>query len=295
MFIKQVVFCIFWFTSAIFSLNLFLGGCSTEKPAKSSEKPAPSDPVDDPKTLEALAQRQAAKKHHPTNTDQSHSNPENPEKKQDPSSPSPHEEPSTAPVPAPVPVSDEAPVPPSENVPPPTPSPQPDPILQIHQNKPAECAGCHEKKRPSLTHYPKNDCSLCHQFPSFKGGNFLHDPKPPTCESCHPRPQTAGLRSYPNQGPPQGFDPNDAASLGGGHYRGKDCVSCHQTKKEGAPKFLYTHSTPNPGICLPCHFNQGLNEHQNSQGITLLGLGNCNSCHLHFDAKVRRDFVPGAQ
>lgn len=174
-----------------------------------------------------------------------------------------------------------------------TPTQQEDPILQLHQNKPPECAGCHEKKRLSATHYPKSDCVLCHKYPSFKGGFFAHDPKPETCESCHARPQTTGLRSYPNQGPPANFDPNDPASIGGGHYRGKDCAQCHQTKKEGATAFLFSHSTPNPGVCLPCHYNQGLRQHRNSQNVTLTGSGNCNSCHIHFDAKVLRDFRPG--
>ena len=170
---------------------------------------------------------------------------------------------------------------------------QEDPVLLIHQNKPTQCAGCHENKRLSATHYPKSDCVLCHKYPSFKGGSFSHDPKPESCETCHTRPATTGLRAYPNQGPPPTFNANDPASVGGGHYKGKDCVQCHQTQKEGAIRFQFAHSKPSPGACLPCHYNQGFRRHRNDQNISFAAFGNCNSCHLHFDVNVQRDFEPG--
>ncbi len=172
---------------------------------------------------------------------------------------------------------------------PPTAEPPQNGLLALHQPAPATCNQCHESKRPSLTHYKDHDCASCHKFPSFKGASFSHDPKPATCTGCHTPPAT-GLRAYPNQGPPANFNAADPNALGGRHYVGKDCKECHQTPKEGAAKFVFTHSAPNPQVCLPCHFNNGSGEHQNSQTFMLSGFGNCINCHRNFDVKVRRNF-----
>lgn len=170
-------------------------------------------------------------------------------------------------------------------------TPSEDPVLALHQPMPTTCASCHESKRLTPDHYKGQDCAMCHKYPSFKGGAFAHDPKPATCEGCHARPTTVGLRAYPNQGPPANFDPNDPMAPGSGHYRGKDCSSCHQTPREGATAFVYNHTTPNPGACLPCHFNQGQRRHRNNNNVMLTGFGNCQTCHNNF-ARPNRNFDP---
>lgn len=162
-------------------------------------------------------------------------------------------------------------------------------LLALHENNTNSCVKCHEAKRPSPTHYAGHDCASCHKFPSFKGGFFAHDPKPTSCEDCHARPSMIGRRAYPNQGPPANFNANDPKALGSGHYRGKDCLSCHLTPKEGATAFVFTHTSPNPQACLPCHFNDGLAEHGNRGNVMLSGFGNCQSCHQNF-AKPNRNF-----
>jgi hypothetical protein len=163
-------------------------------------------------------------------------------------------------------------------------------LMALHLNQ-VTCVSCHEKDRPAQPHYGKEDCATCHSFPSFKTVKlFTHDPKPATCEGCHARPTTAGLRSYPNQGPPAGFDPNNKAAPGSGHYVGKDCAACHNSPKEQATSFTFTHSAPRADFCLPCHFNEGRGEHANDNDITLRDFGNCFSCHQNFDRNVQRDF-----
>lgn len=153
------------------------------------------------------------------------------------------------------------------------------------------CAQCHEKNRPAPMHYGKEDCATCHSFPNFTERKlFTHMPKPQTCETCHARPATAGLRAYPNQGPPVGFDPNNKAAPGSGHYVGKDCASCHATPAEGAMTFTFSHSTPKADFCLPCHFNDGRGEHANDPAIILRDFGNCFSCHKNFDRNATRNF-----
>ncbi|SMF26393.1 cytochrome c3 family protein [Pseudobacteriovorax antillogorgiicola] len=156
----------------------------------------------------------------------------------------------------------------------------------------APCAMCHEEDRKSPDHFTGQDCASCHSYPSWAETTvaFSHTPKPETCEQCHQRP-ASGLRAYPNQGPPDGFDP-DANSPGSGHYVGQDCVSCHQTPDEGQPQFVFTHSSPQPGVCLPCHFNDGQGEHLNDGDVMLSDLGNCASCHQNFDANQTRNFEP---
>jgi hypothetical protein len=153
------------------------------------------------------------------------------------------------------------------------------------------CVQCHEKNRPAPMHYGKEDCATCHSFPNFTERKlFTHMPKPQTCETCHARPATAGLRAYPNQGPPVGFDPNNKAAPGSGHYVGKDCASCHATPAEGAMTFTFSHSTPKADFCLPCHFNDGRGEHANDPAIILRDFGNCFSCHKNFDRNATRNF-----
>ncbi len=123
-----------------------------------------------------------------------------------------------------------------------------------------------------------------------KKAAYTHVPKPATCEGCHARPQTVGLRAYPNQGPPIDFLANDPKAIGSRHYLGKDCAECHRTPPEGATAFNFTHSVPKAGFCLPCHFNQGNNEHRGSAEVLLKDFGNCFSCHKNFDVNVSRNF-----
>lgn len=182
--------------------------------------------------------------------------------------------------------------PPSDQPPAPAPSPGPggsaSSTLALHTPQPAACGGCHERKRPSATHYPGKDCALCHKYPSFATGTFLHNPKPTECESCHARPTQAGQRAYPNQGPPAGFNAADPKAIGGGHYVGKDCVQCHETPTANGARFVFSHSSPNPQACLPCHFNQGFAQHGNRQYFT--GFGSCTNCHSNFSVQTGRNF-----
>ncbi len=162
-----------------------------------------------------------------------------------------------------------------------------------HDPEPASCVGCHANKRPAPPHDATGDCVTCHSNPDWKvlkPGAFSHIPKPATCEGCHARPTVVGARAYPNQGPPTGFNPNNAAEAGSGHYVGKDCVSCHGTPPEGSAGWNFTHAKPNPGVCLPCHFNKGNGEHRGESNITLTGFGNCTNCHINYDRTVRRDW-----
>lgn len=120
---------------------------------------------------------------------------------------------------------------------------------------------------------------------------FTHLPKPATCADCHVRPLTVGKRAYPTQGPPAGFNANDPAAIGGKHYVGKDCSSCHRTPAEGATVFSFTHSAPKAEFCLPCHFNRGQTEHaNNNNNVMLQGFGNCFNCHKNFDVNTARNF-----
>lgn len=159
-----------------------------------------------------------------------------------------------------------------------------------HVPTPTSCVGCHEKNRPAAPHIANKDCVGCHAYPSFKRVAFSHLPKPALCEDCHTRPTTVGLRAYPNQGPPAGFNPNDPKALGSKHYVGKDCAACHRTPDEGASAFAFTHSTPKADFCLPCHFNQGRGQHANENRATLSGFGNCFNCHKNFDKNANRSF-----
>lgn len=173
---------------------------------------------------------------------------------------------------------------PSPNEPPPALN-----VSALHNPSPATCAGCHEKKRPSPTHYAGNDCAMCHKFPSFAANaTFTHVPKPTSCESCHARPTRVGTRAYPNQGPPASFVPTDPKAIGGGHYVGKDCVECHETPKPNALKFAFAHSSPNPQVCLPCHYNEGFAQHRARQNF--VGFGACASCHPNFSVTTGRNF-----
>lgn len=175
---------------------------------------------------------------------------------------------------------------------PPPPVDTGDAILAIHTPAPASCINCHENKRPTEpVHYPGKDCVTCHAYPSFKGGFFAHAPKPAVCEECHVRPITVGVRAYPNIGTPANFNPNDPTQPGTGHYRGKDCVSCHATPAENATQFTFAHAKQSPEACLPCHFRDGVGEHQgDNRGVELTGFGNCFNCHRNFDQTVRRDW-----
>lgn len=165
-----------------------------------------------------------------------------------------------------------------------------DPLAALHTGQ-KSCVACHEKDRPAPPHVAKEDCVACHSYPSFKNVQaFSHIPKPPTCENCHARPTTVGLQSYPNQGPPAGFDPNNKNAPGSGHYVGKDCGTCHATPNEGAASFVFSHSAPKPGICLPCHFNDGRGEHDGDDDVMLLDFGNCSSCHQNYDRNATRNF-----
>ncbi len=165
-----------------------------------------------------------------------------------------------------------------------------DSLALLHADQ-KSCVSCHEKSRPAPPHIVKEDCASCHSFPSFKTVKaFSHIPKPLSCEGCHARPATAGLRAYPNQGPPAGFDPNNKASPGSGHYVGKDCAACHNTPNEGATAFTFTHSTPKADFCLPCHHNDGQGEHAGDNAIQLQAFGNCFSCHQNFDRNAARNF-----
>lgn len=167
-----------------------------------------------------------------------------------------------------------------------------DPLLALHVPKPGTCANCHEAKRPAANHYAGKDCAMCHNYPSFKdGAGFTHVLPITNCEECHTRPTTVGLRAYPNQGPPANFDPNNATTPGSGHYRGKDCVSCHQPQSETVKTFTFSHSKPAPGVCLPCHYNDGFGEHGANDGrATYVQLGNCFNCHQNFDRAVDRNW-----
>ena len=166
-----------------------------------------------------------------------------------------------------------------------------DGLAALHAEQ-KSCASCHEKKssrtrslrerrtvRPvtAILRLPiENFSAICR--------------RPSTCESCHARPATAGLRAYPNQGPPIGFDPNNKTTPGSGHYVGKDCSSCHATPAEGGRTFIFSHSTPKADFCLPCHFNEGRGEHVNDTDVILRDFGNCFSCHLNFDRNATRNF-----
>lgn len=163
-------------------------------------------------------------------------------------------------------------------------------LVALHAEQ-KSCASCHEKVRPAPSHFGKEDCATCHSYPSFSSVKlFSHMPKPESCESCHARPAVAGLRAYPNQGPPDGFDPNNKNAPGSGHYVGKECSSCHATPAEGAMAFTFSHSTPKADFCLPCHFNDGRGEHANDPAIILRDFGNCFSCHQNFDRNAARNF-----
>jgi len=162
-----------------------------------------------------------------------------------------------------------------------------------HSPTPATCNSCHEKNRPAAPHIAQRDCASCHAFPSFTRLAFSHTPKPAVCEDCHTRPAAVGQRAYPNQGPPAGFVANDPKAIGGRHYVGKDCASCHRTPDEGANAFTFTHSTPRADFCLPCHFNDGRGEHANDNRATFLEFGNCFSCHRNFDVNVNRNWGRG--
>ena len=164
-----------------------------------------------------------------------------------------------------------------------------DGLLALHEANKNSCVQCHETKRPNANHYPGKDCASCHKFPSFKGASFAHNPKPPRCEDCHARPAQVGRRAYPNQGPPANFNAADKTAAGSGHYVGKDCISCHSTPREGATTFSFSHTSPNPQACLPCHFNDGAEEHRNSARVMLTGFGNCQTCHQNF-ARPNRNF-----
>lgn len=165
-----------------------------------------------------------------------------------------------------------------------------DGLAALHAEQ-KSCVSCHEKNRPAPAHYGKEDCATCHSYPSFANRKlFSHLPKPQSCETCHARPAGLGLRAYPNQGPPLGFDPNNKNAPGSGHYVGKDCASCHATPAEGANAFAFNHSTPKADFCLPCHFNDGQGEHVNDTNVILRDFGNCFSCHQNFDRNATRNF-----
>jgi hypothetical protein len=180
------------------------------------------------------------------------------------------------------------PLPSTQPIPSPMPGPSSSGVASLHSPQPTTCGGCHESKRPAVSHYPGHDCSECHKYPSFVKGTFLHSPKPTECESCHARPTRAGLRAYPNQGPPAGFVATDPKAIGSGHYVGKDCSQCHETPSTTATKFAFSHSAPNPQTCLPCHFNQGFAQHGNRQYFT--GFGTCTNCHSNFSVQTGRNF-----
>ncbi len=164
-----------------------------------------------------------------------------------------------------------------------------------HDPMPQSCAGCHQETRPPLPHVSGGDCAQCHSFPDWKVVKldaYKHEPKPEACVGCHLRPTQVGNRAYPNQGPPAGFDQNNSNELGSAHYVGKDCGSCHLTPPEGATEWEFTHSKPNPAVCLPCHYNSGRREHNGENGVTLIGFGNCASCHNNFDRSTGRNWRP---
>lgn len=153
----------------------------------------------------------------------------------------------------------------------------------------APCNQCHENDRPETNHVQNGDCVNCHSFPDWNlvsTANFSHLPKPDQCESCHLRPES-GLRSYPNQGPPANSVEDDD---GFKHYAGKDCISCHLTPDEGEQSFVFNHSQPQANFCLPCHFNEGQEEHINEDFAQLSGFGNCYECHTSFDVQNNRSF-----
>lgn len=162
-----------------------------------------------------------------------------------------------------------------------------------HDPTPESCLTCHAEDRPEAPHPVDGDCVSCHSYPNFKNligaASFNHEPKPEACEGCHNRPAELGARAYPNQGPPVDFDANDPLSEGGGHYRGKDCLACHQTPAEGATGFSFNHSQPRAEFCLPCHFNDGAAEH-NGNNVMLSSFGNCFMCHQNFDQNANRNW-----
>lgn len=126
--------------------------------------------------------------------------------------------------------------------------------------------------------------------PTANPSPFSHVPKPETCEDCHQRPEN-GLRAYPNQGPPSNFAEN-ADYPGSRHYIGKECNECHGTPDEGSNIFTFRHSTENPNACLPCHYNEGQEEHLNDVDIVFSEFGNCASCHQNFNVDQTRNFDP---
>lgn len=160
-----------------------------------------------------------------------------------------------------------------------------------HTPAPAYCQECHGGQRPVTPHVQTGDCVDCHTHPAWKSATtaFTHTPKPDSCEACHTRPAQTYLRAYPNQGPPANYTANTDYP-GSGHLKGKDCVSCHLTPPEGVAAFSFSHSKPNPGVCLPCHFNKGQQEHNNDANVQLTGFGNCNDCHKNFDKAANRNW-----
>ena len=167
-----------------------------------------------------------------------------------------------------------------------------DPILKLHTPAPKECGSCHEDDRPTTDHYQDRDCASCHSYPDFKVAEFSHEPAlVENCNECHERPGL-GLRSYPNQGPPLGFNPDNPQEYGSGHYVGNPCTTCHLSPYQGAETFAFSHSEPSVKFCLPCHYNSGQEEHSTDPTINFTQEGNCGTCHTNFDVNNNRSFDP---
>lgn len=170
-----------------------------------------------------------------------------------------------------------------------------DDSLEADKNKhfTENCSECHEDKRPLGDHIQSFDCMSCHNYPSWSPSQnftFNHQNIPPLCETCHLRPDS-GSRAYPNQGPPPDFMVDNNYE-GSGHYLGKDCKECHQIPNQPDNRvFTFTHSTPSPNACLPCHYNEGAGEHpvENSM-FEFSRFGNCHTCHVNFDRNGTRNF-----
>lgn len=133
----------------------------------------------------------------------------------------------------------------------------------------ASCLPCHESKRPSLNHYPGQDCATCHTdstkpwtMPS-KSPHPGNNPFPSTCLNCHEskRPLTTKL-------PTPGGTMNS-------HFAPKDCQECHAPRSNTVTVFKFDHNANGKSrtSCLPCHEGRRPSaNHYPGQ--------DCVSCHL---------------
>lgn len=152
-----------------------------------------------------------------------------------------------------------------------------------HTPTPTSCASCHNADRPvgpagarrfdhSIT-VGMGDCVGCHAGRAgvdWTAAVYPHTPVPTSCNSCHSTNRPLVTR-YP------GSNANVA-----GHYDLKDCNACHVSRSATVTRFLFQHSNSvnqNINFCLPCHLQDGRDEHQGDNRVNLTGDGNCFDCH----------------